>query len=329
MPAVIISPSQKRARSRSESRFPSPTSATSTPGCCRARPLTLDRHRPLRRRGPGRAGGSASRSRRRAASKTSSWCSSRTITSTTAASRTRSSSRSGARDRSPTSAPLAYGSQLRGARARPTAVFSLALMHHHGVPAAVIADTEAFWEMLRRKVGRLRGRRRVGPTAESIRAGGRDLRVVARPGHSTTDALLVDERERIAFVGDHLPGQRSPPTPRSTRRSSRRGRARVRGSSTSKNLRRTAAMPLERLLTGHGEDITDHAELVLRRLAEHERRCDRILATLARRPQPPRTRSPTDLWPEQDRLRAGPCSSSGRCSGTSTCCWTPDASTST
>ena len=39
---------------------------------------------------------------------------------------------------------------------------------------------------------------------EHIRAGGRDLRVVARPGHSTTDALLVDERERIAFVGDHL-----------------------------------------------------------------------------------------------------------------------------
>ena len=37
-----------------------------------------------------------------------------------------------------------------------------------------------------------------------IRAGGRDLRVVARPGHSTTDTLFVDDAERIAFVGDHL-----------------------------------------------------------------------------------------------------------------------------
>jgi glyoxylase-like metal-dependent hydrolase (beta-lactamase superfamily II) len=42
------------------------------------------------------------------------------------------------------------------------------------------------------------------PDGATIRAGGRDLRVVARPGHSTTDALLVDEREGIAFVGDHL-----------------------------------------------------------------------------------------------------------------------------
>ena len=28
---------------------------------------------------------------------------------------------------------------------------------------------------------------------ERIRAGGRDLRVVARPGHSTTDTLFVDD----------------------------------------------------------------------------------------------------------------------------------------
>ncbi len=37
-----------------------------------------------------------------------------------------------------------------------------------------------------------------------IRAGGRDLRILARPGHSTTDTLLVDEHSSTAFVGDHL-----------------------------------------------------------------------------------------------------------------------------
>jgi glyoxylase-like metal-dependent hydrolase (beta-lactamase superfamily II) len=38
---------------------------------------------------------------------------------------------------------------------------------------------------------------------DEIRAGGRLLRVVHRPGHSTTDTL-VDEAANEAIVGDHL-----------------------------------------------------------------------------------------------------------------------------
>src|SRR3954452_24487919 len=78
--------------------------------------------------------------------------------------------------------------------------FSLALMRHHGVPAPVIADTEAFWDFLRRKSDAYHADV-VLADGETIRAGGRDLRVVARPGHSTTGALLVDEREAVAFAG--------------------------------------------------------------------------------------------------------------------------------
>ena len=70
------------------------------------------------------------------------------------------------------------------------------------------------------------------PTARRIRAGGRDLRVVARPGHSTTDALFVDERDahrvrrrpparRDLLQHGDLPAPWSPT-----------GRARARGSST-------------------------------------------------------------------------------------------------
>jgi glyoxylase-like metal-dependent hydrolase (beta-lactamase superfamily II) len=174
--------------------------------------------------------------------------------------------------------------------------FSLALMRHHGVPGPVIADTEDFWEMLRRESDAYRADV-VLADGEVIRAGGRDLRVVARPGHSTTDALLVDERERIAFVGDHLLAKVSSNTeiypalePTGTR-----PRARV---EYLDNLRRTAAMPLDRLHTGHGPDITDHAELVDRRLGEHEQRCGRIAEAL-------RARGATayeiaaDLWSEQ------------------------------
>src|SRR5262245_2100752 len=140
--------------------------------------------------------------------------------------------------------------------------FSLALMRHHGVPEPVIADTEEFWAMLRRESAAYRADL-VLADGELIRAGGRNLRVVARPGHSTTDALLVDERERLAFVGDHLLAKISSNTeiypalePTGTR-----PRARV---EYLDSLRRTAAMPLERLYTGHGPDITDHADLVLK-----------------------------------------------------------------
>src|SRR3954453_8914332 len=192
----------------------------------------------------------------------------------------------------------AYGAQYE-ARGEADRRFSLALMRHHGVPESVIADTEAFWEFLRRQSAPFTTDL-VLADGEHIRAGGRDLRVVARPGHSTTDALLVDERERIAFVGDHLLAKISSNTeiypalePTGTR-----PRARV---EYLESLRRTAAMPLLRLHTGHGPDITDHAGLVAQRLADHERPCDRIVAALG-------TGASTawaiaaDLWPERTIL---------------------------
>jgi glyoxylase-like metal-dependent hydrolase (beta-lactamase superfamily II) len=156
--------------------------------------------------------------------------------------------------------------------------FSLALMRHHGVPDQVIADNEGFWEFIR-DASDAYDADLVLADGGTVRAGDRDLRVVARPGHSTTDALFVDEREGIAFVGDHLLAGISSNTevypalePDGTR-----PRARV---EYLESLRRTAAMPLGRLLTGHGKDVTAHADLVRRRLADHDRRCDRIVEAL-------------------------------------------------
>jgi glyoxylase-like metal-dependent hydrolase (beta-lactamase superfamily II) len=113
-----------------------------------------------------------------------------------------------------------------------------------------------------------------------VRAGGRDLRVVARPGHSTTDTLFVDEAAGLAFVGDHLLRSVSSNTEiyPAVEPDGTRPRARV---AYLQSLRLTAAMPLERLLSGHGEPITGHARLVEERFADHRRRCDRIVAVLA------------------------------------------------
>jgi glyoxylase-like metal-dependent hydrolase (beta-lactamase superfamily II) len=163
-------------------------------------------------------------------------------------------------------------------RAEADRRFSLALMRHHGVPESVIADNEGFWEFIRR-TSEAYDADLVLPDGGTVRAGGRDLRVVARPGHSTTDALLVDERDGLAFVGDHLLAGISSNTEvyPAVEPDGTRPRARV---EYLENLQRTAAMPLRRLLTGHGRDVTAHAGLVRRRLTDHARRCDRIVEAL-------------------------------------------------
>ena len=184
----------------------------------------------------------------------------------------RSGARIGAFDRA-----AAYGRNY-AERTAADRRYSLALMRHHGVPETVIADNEGFWDFIERASDAYDTDVEL-PDGATIRAGGRDLRVVARPGHSTTDALLVDERERIAFVGDHLLGGISSNTevypalePDGTR-----PRARV---EYLQSLRETAAMPLARLLTGHGDEVTAHADLVRQRLGDHDRRCDRIVEVL-------------------------------------------------
>ena len=95
---------------------------------------------------------------------------------------------------------------------------------------------------------------------ETIRAGGRDLRrrraarATARPTR-----CFVDDRGRARLRRRPPAGRRSRRTPRSTRPPSRRARARARGWSTSPACGAPRAMPLERLLTGHGEPVLAHA----------------------------------------------------------------------
>jgi glyoxylase-like metal-dependent hydrolase (beta-lactamase superfamily II) len=156
--------------------------------------------------------------------------------------------------------------------------FAHALMAHHGVPEQVVADNEDFWDYVRSTSEDFRTDLRLAD-GEHIQAGGRSLRVVARPGHSTTDTLFVDDRDGVAFGGDHLLSRISSNTEINPPDRAQDGRARSRVRYL-ENLRRTAQMPLSRLLTGHGSPVTDHAGLVAARLADHDRRCERIVAIL-------------------------------------------------
>jgi glyoxylase-like metal-dependent hydrolase (beta-lactamase superfamily II) len=158
--------------------------------------------------------------------------------------------------------------------------FSRELMRDHGVPDELFGPAEALWDY-------------IGATAESfvadirledgdsVRAGGRDLRVVARPGHSATDTLFIDPAARLAFVGDHLLAHISPNTEIYLTADATRSRPRV---DFVNGIRRTARMPLERLLTGHGPAVHSAAELVRRELAQHRRRCKRIIHILEHGP---------------------------------------------
>jgi glyoxylase-like metal-dependent hydrolase (beta-lactamase superfamily II) len=162
------------------------------------------------------------------------------------------------------------------ARLASDRAFSAELMAAHGVPREVIAEGAELWDFIAANGERFQTDRRLAE-GDRVRAGGRDLRVVPRPGHSATDTLLVDEAGGVAFAGDHLLATISSNTEIDPQRP--RSRAEY-----LQSLRRTAAMPLRRLLTGHGTEITRHAELIRSRIVEHAARSDRVVHVLGAGP---------------------------------------------
>jgi len=159
-------------------------------------------------------------------------------------------------------------------RARQEHRFSEALMLAHGVPESLVAGTKPFFAHIIAE-SRDFATDRVLSDGDTIGAGGRNLRAVFRPGHSTTDTLFVDDDSGEAFVGDHLlanisSGAEIMPTelPGDERR-----RALLEYLS---NLRKTEVMQLARCYPGHGPIIDDHRALIEERLAFHSERLDRI-----------------------------------------------------
>jgi glyoxylase-like metal-dependent hydrolase (beta-lactamase superfamily II) len=164
-------------------------------------------------------------------------------------------------------------------RAEAEQRFTRSLMAAHGVPDDVIAGSDDFFHRIVAE-SRPFVTDRVLSDGEKLVAGGRTLRVVYRPGHSTTDTLFIDESTDDAFVGDHLlanitSGVELMPTelPGDERR---QGLIEYLG-----NLRKTRAMQLRRCYTGHGPTIEDHRALIDDRIAFHADRLDRIADLVA------------------------------------------------
>jgi glyoxylase-like metal-dependent hydrolase (beta-lactamase superfamily II) len=112
----------------------------------------------------------------------------------------------------------------------------------------------------------------------------RTLQAIHRPGHSPSDTVFWDEQRRILIAADHLIAHISsnPLISRSLDGSSDRPQALV---TYIESMRETREMPVEIVLSGHGDPIVDHVALIDERIAKHERRKEKIYKLIAEQPR--------------------------------------------
>ncbi len=163
--------------------------------------------------------------------------------------------------------------------------FAQRVMRRHGVPAdlstvlgAVGAAFRAFGSQ--------------GHVTRELRDGDRlpfrdrELLVMRRPGHSPSDTVFFDERRGVLFGGDHLLAHISS-NALATRPLDGDPQAAEDGAEPRplltymRSMEATRALPVELVLPGHGEPITDHVALIDERLRMHARRARKLHRLLA------------------------------------------------
>lgn len=170
---------------------------------------------------------------------------------------------------------------------------ALLALHGAGEPAAAAVAEASDWG----RTGALSvAVDRILSEGERLRAGGRDLTVVLRPGHSPSDTVFVGE-DGWALLGDHLLASSGSTVlahrPLEGGDPADRPRAII---GYREGLRQTASLGLARGFAGHGSEIEDPAALVRERLSEHDRRAERALRALGEVPASAWALA-CELWP--------------------------------
>lgn len=154
------------------------------------------------------------------------------------------------------------------------------LMRRHGVPERTIATLRVV-SSLTSHLGSSFAVQHPLAEGATVSAGARRLEVLRRPGHSATDTVYLDVDAGLAFAGDHLlaavssnPLIGNPPQGPVSGLAADRPRALP---TYLRSLRETRELPLELVLTGHGDPVGDHRALIDSRLHHHEQRAERIL----------------------------------------------------
>ncbi len=161
--------------------------------------------------------------------------------------------------------------------------FAVELMLRNGIPEEVTAALRSVSRSFRGWGSHVAVTRPLAD-GEEIRFRDRTLQALHRPGHSPSDTVFWDEERRILIAADHLLANISsnPLISRPLDGSSQRSQALV---TYIESLRRTRTMPAEIVLPGHGDPVVDHVALVDERLAQHERRKEKIYKLIAAQPR--------------------------------------------
>ena len=174
-----------------------------------------------------------------------------------------------------------------GAHAERDDELAESLMLRHGIPRDVVTALRSMSRAFRAWGGSAPVDRQLAD-GETLEFAGRTLQALHRPGHSPSDTVFWDAERRELIGGDHLIAHISS-NPLISRplggKSGEPAGGRPRALMTyMRSLTETRAMPIETVLPGHGDPVTDHAKLIDERFALHERRAAKIGGLIAEKP---------------------------------------------
>ena len=160
--------------------------------------------------------------------------------------------------------------------------FASATMLRHGIPPDVAQALQSV-SLAFRAWGARASVSRTLRAGETVELRDRSLEVLFRPGHSPTDTVFHDHDRRMLIAGDHLIKHiSSNPLISRLVGSKERPQSLV---TYIDSLRKTQALDVDLVLPGHGDPVTDHAELIESRFKMHARRAEKIWKLIAERPR--------------------------------------------
>jgi glyoxylase-like metal-dependent hydrolase (beta-lactamase superfamily II) len=166
--------------------------------------------------------------------------------------------------------------------------FAHTMMRRHGIPADMAAVLGAVGAAFRAfgSGAQVTTELRDG---DDLKLRDRTFRVLHRPGHSPSDTVFWDEERAMLIAGDHLLAHISSnpliarPIDGSAWAAGADGGPPPRPKALLDYLDSLAAtrdMPVDMVLSGHGEPVTDHVALIDERLRLHRRRAEKIARLL-------------------------------------------------
>ena len=175
----------------------------------------------------------------------------------------------------------AYVGDMAGSQ-RADDRFAQTLMRRHGIDGHVVDALGSVASILAGLGAPATVTRRLEHGA-LIAAGGRKLRVLHRPGHSTGDTVFHDEEAGVLFSGDHLLSTIS--SNALVTGITGDGEVRTRPLLVyRRSLIATSQLQVDLTLGGHGAPMTDHRALIDQRLESQQRKAERLHVLLTGRP---------------------------------------------